>query len=309
LYVSAIRSYFVYHDIDVIPAKFKQKVKMPKVYREDEEPLDVSDIRKILLSCNNRRLKTILLVLASGGMRISEALAIRNMDLDFSISPTKVHLRKEFTKTKVARDIYISDEATNYLKQWLDWKNNPDRERKFDEEDLVFTVSESKAPRSIYMKIWEGFDKLLKVVKMDEKKEGGITNRKKITIHSLRRHAKTVISDQVGHDYSEWFLGHPKSPYWTKKEPEKREIYATKIMKYLTFLDYSTLETTGKNIESKLNEKDLEIEYLRQRDLKHDMEMKQLTERIEMLARQTDSMNELIEPMVKGIGIKGAKKG
>ena len=44
---------------------------MPKLYREDEA-LDASDIRKILLSCNNRRLKAYLLVLASGGMRAIE---------------------------------------------------------------------------------------------------------------------------------------------------------------------------------------------------------------------------------------------
>jgi integrase len=59
---------------------------------------------------------------ASGGMRAREALAIRLKDVDFSVSPTKIHIRKEFAKTRVARDIYISDEATHYLKQWLDWK-------------------------------------------------------------------------------------------------------------------------------------------------------------------------------------------
>jgi len=33
-------------------------------------------------------------------------------------------------------------------------------------------------------------------------------------------------------------------------------------MKYLTFLDYTTLETTGKSIELKLSEKDKQIEEL-----------------------------------------------
>ncbi|MGC2575440.1 MAG: hypothetical protein WA364_28365 [Candidatus Nitrosopolaris sp.] len=74
--MASIRSYFAYNDIDAMPSKFKRKVKMPKSYREDEEPLDASDIRKILLACNNRRLKTYLLVLASGGMRAVEDLAI-----------------------------------------------------------------------------------------------------------------------------------------------------------------------------------------------------------------------------------------
>jgi site-specific recombinase XerD len=49
-YLAAIRSYFAYYDIDVIPSKFRRKVKVPKVPREDEQPLDIEDIRKILLS-------------------------------------------------------------------------------------------------------------------------------------------------------------------------------------------------------------------------------------------------------------------
>jgi len=158
LYVTALRSYFEYYDIDVIPSKFRKKVRMPKIYHEDEEPIDGSDVRKLLLSCNNRRLKTLILVLAGGGMRVGEAVAIRNMDLDFSTSPAKVHIRKEYSKTKVARDVYISEEATSYLKQWLDWKyKNPNRERKFNREDLVFTVYRSKNPLGLYTKIWYEF--------------------------------------------------------------------------------------------------------------------------------------------------------
>ena len=267
LYIGSIRSYLAYHDIDVIPSKFKRKVKMPKVYREDEEPLDAADIRKILLACNNRRLKTYLLVLASGGMRAAEALAIRLKDIDFSVNPTKIHIRKEFVKTKVARDIYISDEATHYLKQWLEWKyNNQERPLKSNPDDLVFTVYRTRDPNVLYVKLLKEFEKLLTVAGMDERKDEGVQKRRKITPHSLRRFVKGVISDQVNQDYSEWFLGHNKSPYYTKKEHERREIYATKCMKYLTFLDYTTLEATGKNIEAKLTEKEKEIQQLRQRD-------------------------------------------
>lgn len=76
LYMAGLRSYLAYYDIDVVPSKFKRKVKMPKAYREDDEALDVQDIRNVLLVCNNRRLKTYILVLASGGFRAVEALAI-----------------------------------------------------------------------------------------------------------------------------------------------------------------------------------------------------------------------------------------
>lgn len=51
-------------------------------------------------------------------------------------------------------------------------------------------------------------------------------------------------------------------------------------MKYLTFLDYRTFEATGKNIEAKLEEKDKEIQILRERDQKRDMEIIAMKEQL-----------------------------
>jgi len=293
LYMAGIRSYLAYYDIDIIPSKFKRKVKMPKLYREDEEPLDVSDIRKILLSCNNRRLKAYLLVLASGGTRAVEALAIRLKDIDFSVKPTRIKIRKEYTKTRVSRYIYISDEATHYLNQWLDWKYRDKGEstKQKDEDDLIFSVYKTSSepnPNHLYTKVVMEFERLLAIVGMDQRKENGTGTRRKITLHSFRRFVKTVISDQTNQGYSEWFLGHNKSPYYTKKEPERREIYATKCMKYLTFLDYSTLEATGKNIESKLSEKEKEIQLLRQRDSMNTEAISNLSDQLTKVMKEID---------------------
>jgi integrase len=282
LYLAAVRSYFAYHDIDIIPSKFRRRVKIPKVAREDEQPLDVEDIRKMLLSCHNRRLKSYLLVLASGGLCALEGLAIRLKDIDFTVSPTKIRVRKEYAKTKVAREIYISDEATHFLKQWLEWKYHNERRNieNPDPDDLVFTVSTSKKPLTFYSKVVLEFQKLLSVLKMDERKEG--MNRRKITLHSFRRFCKSVISNQVNQDYSEWFLGHNKSPYYTIKESERRRIYAEKCMKYLTFLDYTTLDAAGKNVETKLSEKDKEIESLKQKMVEMEKMMHTIGEKLEV---------------------------
>jgi integrase len=178
---------------------------------------------------------------------------------------------KEYSKTRVSRDIYISDEATHYLKQWIDWKYRDKGEwtKEKEDDELIFSVyriSNEANPYHLYGKMALEFEKLLATIGMDDRKEDGLKMRRKITVHSFRRFVKTVISDQAGQDYLEWFLGHSKSPYYTKKEPERREVYATKCMKYLTFLDYTTLEATGKNVESKLSEKEKEIQLLRQRD-------------------------------------------
>ena len=149
---------------------------MPKIYHEDEEPLDVSDIRKLLLSCNNRRLKGYLLVLASGGLRAVEALAIRLRDIDFSISPAKIDIRKEYVKTKISREIYISDEASKYLKEWINWKyrDKGDSRTKIPmPDDLVFrthTIRNEPNPNYLYIKVMVEFEKLLTIVGMAEKK-------------------------------------------------------------------------------------------------------------------------------------------
>jgi integrase len=290
LYIAALRSYFAYYDIDVIPSKFRRKVKMPKFYREDETAIDAQDIRNILLVCNNRRLKAYLLVLASGGMRAVEGLAIRLNDINQDVSPTKIHIRKEYSKTKVARDIYISDEATQYLNQWIDWKyrdkERPTRTTKDD--DLVFTFYKSTDPTVMYVNICEEFQKLLAVAGLDERKETGIHKRRKITLHSMRRYVKSVISDQASQDYSEWYLGHSKSPYYTKKEPERREIYAIKCMKYLTFLDYTTIEATGKSIEAKLSEKEKEIQLLKKYQEVRDGALASLSDQVTRLIQEIE---------------------
>ena len=252
LNLAVLRSYLNYHDIDIIQTKFEKRVKVPKLLKTKEAPVDVSDIRKILLTCSNRRLKVYILVLASGGMRAVEALSIRIQDIDFRVNPTKIHIRAEYAKTREDRDIYISDEATQYLEKWIEWKYRNGRPKTLD--DLIFGVGYSDNPRNLYVDMSHEFGKLLDLSGFAERKDNN--PRRKITLHSLRRFADSTITTQAGQDYAEWFLGHSDNSYYTKKESELREIYATKCMKYLTFLDYTTIEATGKNIDAQLSEKD-----------------------------------------------------
>jgi len=267
-YVNAVRSYLAYYDIDIIPSKFKRRVKIPRIQRYDEEPIDATDIRNILNSVNSERLKAFLLVLASGGVRAMEAVAIRYKDIDFSTRPTKIHIRPEFSKTRIGRDIYVSDEATKYLNVWIDYRFRDRKRRsrpkyKIKDNDLVFQTVNNKdvSLRYIYHSILRDFNEVLALIDMNERKEGML--RRKITLHSFRRFVKTVLSTQVSQDYSEFYLGHARSTYWQMKEPERSKIYADKCMDYLTFLDYSALESKGKSVESKLEQKDKEIQDLR----------------------------------------------
>ncbi len=274
LYVTTARSYFAYSGIDVIPSKFKYMVKMPRIYREDELAIDAKDIRQILLACNNRRLKAYLLCLASSGCRAVELLSLRLKDVNFSTNPTTLHIRKEFAKTGSARDVYISDEASNFLqKQWIDWKYRDRhsehrymKNRVKDDNDLIFAIIHAKhpSPRVLYFKILIEFQKVLDTAGFIARKEEGCFKRRKVSLHSFRRFVKSTISNQVGYEYSEWFLGHAtKSTYYQLKEEQRRSIYRHQLMKYFTYLDYSALEATGQNVKKQLLEKDIQIEQLK----------------------------------------------
>ncbi|MGH9984427.1 MAG: tyrosine-type recombinase/integrase [Nitrososphaeraceae archaeon] len=269
LYVAAVRSYLEYNEIDIVFSKFRRRVKMPKHYRDEEQPIDTQDIRKLLLKCNNRRLKAYILLLASSGVRTIEAASLRVQDIDFKESPTKITVRKEFSKTRRARIVYCSDEATEYLQQLLNWKYRNNKETA-KSSDLVFSVYfvENAKPKDIYFRLIVEFEKLLISVGdgMDARKDN--SRRHKITLHSFRRFCKGIVSDQAGSDYSEWFLGHNYSSYWTRKEQERRNIYAKKCMPYFTILDYSGLDKRSKNIEIAMKEKDQEIVMLK-RDMKN----------------------------------------
>ncbi|MGH9953184.1 MAG: site-specific integrase, partial [Nitrososphaeraceae archaeon] len=217
----------------------------------------------------------LLLVLVSSGVRVMEACTLRIKDVDFSINPTKISVRKEYSKTRRAREVYISDEATKYLQELINSKPSP------EPDDLIFSKLKESLPRSIYFRLLTEFEKLLTASGMDKKKDN--SPRRKITLHSFRRFVKGVVSDQVGSDYSEWFLGHNHSVYWTRKEPERRKIYLQKCMPHLTILDYTELDTRSKNIESAMKEKDRTIKLMANRMAEIELHQKEMSEVLQNL--------------------------
>ena len=313
LYVTAARSYFAYSGIDVVPSKFKYMVKMPRIYREDEQAIDAKDIRQILLACNNRRLKAYLLCLASSGCRAVELLSLRLKDVNFSTNPTTLHIRKEFAKTGTARDVYISDEASNFLqKQWIDWKYRDRhsehrymKNRVKDDNDLIFAIIHAKdpSPRVLYFKVLIEFQKVLSVAGFIARKEEGCFKRRKVSLHSFRRFVKSTISNQVGCEYSEWFLGHAtKSTYYQLKEEQRRAIYRDQLMKYFTYLDYSALEATGQNIKKQLLDLSKENQQLREREASSTEAISKIQEQFNAMRQQQSILQKLFVQAVNKVG-------
>jgi integrase len=285
--VVTVKNFLEYYDVDISPRKFKLKVKLPKIVRKNKEALSKEDIIDILNACSDIRLKTYVMLLAGTGMRATEALSIRIKDIDLKSNPAKVFVRGEYTKTRIDRTVFLTEEIKQQLNSWLNYKYRTRRVCSKDEEeqnevsktiteyrtpskkesDLVFAVyqnTKTPDPVWIYGDLGHSFCKTLDRMNKGSREEGN-ERRRQITLHSFRRFVKSTISDLGYGDYSEWFIGHSGSTYWRKKESEKAELFR-KVEPYLTFLNIHQLERQGADIQSKVEELEDVNSSLRERD-------------------------------------------
>lgn len=287
-YIAGVKSYLEYFDVEISSKKLRNKVTMAKILRRKKETLNQKRIRNMLIACNNDRLKVFILVLASSGTRSMETLSIRNRDVTFEGSTTKLHIIAENTKTKQEWDVYISDEAFGQLKNFVELKYKDKFESIKSEypNDFIFSNwrTERIQPRGMYGVLHKQFANLLRKIEMAQRKDGQGIQRRKISFHLFRVYVKSTVSKHTTKDYSEWLLGHSGSTYWNVEEDDTKELL--KCMKYLTFLDYEVPETMGADFESKLEEYESQIgEY--QFNAIHDHELiKQLQAELKEIAKK-----------------------
>lgn len=292
--VVTVKNFLEYNDVDISPRKFKFKVKLPKVVKKSKEALTKEDIVDILNACADIRLKTYVMLLAATGMRAVEALSICVKDVDLQSNPPKLFVRGEFTKTRSDRAIFFTSELGSQLSAWLNYKyrtrrvcysNNNDkttteyRTPKKNGTDLIFAVRQlNPNPEYLYKNLRILFAKTLDRMGRGAREDGN-EKRREITLHSFRRYAKTTISDLGYQDFSEYFIGHSGSTYWTKKESEKAEIFQ-KVEPYLTFLNVHQLERKGADIQSKVDELEELNQSLLERDRTKDDAIAQLSDQL-----------------------------
>jgi integrase len=298
LRIITAKNFLEYYDVDISPRKFKLKVKIPKVIRQSKEALSKEDIADILNACSDIKLKTYAMFLVATGMRATEALSVRIKDLDLNSSPAKAFVRGEYTKTRMDRAVFLTEEITQQLTSWLNYKYRTRRVCYKNEQtgktiteirtpekkdtDLIFAVYQSKEspnPKNLYFEFAKFFAKTLDSMGKGDREDGGSYRRREITLHSFRRFVKTTISDLGYGDYSEWFIGHSGSTYWRKKESEKAELFK-KIEPYLTFLNIHQLERQGSDIQTKVEELEELNQSLRNRDKMKDDAIAQLSDQV-----------------------------
>jgi len=232
-YVSRVMQYFAYNDVFLDKDVFRVKVGLPRVEEPDDRAPTVEELRKIL-SWGKLRTKTLMLVLASSGMRIGEAIKLHVKDVDFNSKPTKVTLSSEVaSKTGERRITYISDEATEYLKRYLDERiHHPEAWLFVSEADNSRHVSDDRAWRTIINCV----DK----AGLGKSKETTMQGRRKIHPHSLRKFFFSKVVGMIGEAAAHALMGHSSymKTYYRRTDEERAKDYL-KCMQHLTIYSES----------------------------------------------------------------------
>jgi integrase len=117
----------------------------------------------------------------------------------------------------------------------------------------------------------------------------------KASFHAFRKYFKTCLANcDVNVTIKELLMGHSVGLDDAYYRPNEKQLLAeySKAINELTINEEFRLRKQVTELESKQSEIDL-MKY------QHQMDMKQLEDKILMLMQQTDDMNKIIEPMVK----------
>jgi integrase len=226
-YVNRVMRYFAFSDVVVDPVRFRAKVVLPRVEDPDDRAPTVEELRGIL-SWGKLRTKTLILAMATSGMRLGEAIVLKIGDVNFTVKPTRIMLSpKVAKKTGKARIVYISDEATEYLKRYLGERGNGDLWVFPSEADMKNHVSEDRA--------WSTITDCIEKAGLGKSKETTSCGRRRIHPYSLRKFFFSKAVGVIGETAAHAMMGHGsyQQTYYRRTEEERTNDYL-KCMPHLS---------------------------------------------------------------------------
>jgi len=281
---SSLMGYFHYRGIKMYKEDIKQNISLPKIPKEEKHPLSLEEIRKIISEANFKK-KSLYLTLLSSGMRVGETVQLKKKHFDTSEKRFMIKIPADLTKTKKARTVFISKEASSAVRPLL---------KKIDDDDQVF--SKNKNPHYAVCAEEMTFKRILKNVGLVESYESSRTN--KITMHSFRAYFFTKAVRKHDENYAHMMTGHGGylMQYDRLTDDEKFKMYLELEPDLLiddTVIKDTKIEEQQKKI-TELSQKEDEIQ-----ELKQEMEgfVKRVLEknfRIVTLEKKQDKIKKII---------------
>lgn len=232
-YVNRVKQYFAYNDVEWDETAFRVKVGLPRVEEPDDRAPTVEELRRILV-WGKLRTKALILVLASSGIRLGEAIKLKVGDIDFNSRPVKVRLSpKVASKTGEGRITYISDEATEYLRQYLG-------NRIGNSEAWVFPSEADESRHMSEDRAWHTITECIEKAGLGKAKEKTVTGRRKLHPHSFRKFFFSRVVGVIGETAAHALMGHGSylKTYYKRPEEERARDYL-RCMPHLTIFTES----------------------------------------------------------------------
>ena len=282
LWLTIVKGYYTYMGIDVFAEKCKQRVKLPKIKRLKKEALTKEILIKLLHNQDPKLQSAVLLALSSG-LRVGEITGLTLPDIEFNAEPVKINVRAETSKSGEDRETYISKEASealrDYLQRFFGWReDSPNKKlqslRIFGRTNRIRTENDSRLPtpeeqlsESIILQ-----KALIRAIrKVPELNKLGRNGRRVIHFHAFREFFYTVVSNVSGSDYAHALLGHHEylDTYYTLSKKEQVRLYKN-AEPHVTISDFAKIEKSLENMQNKqtdiLEKYEAFERYLRQKD-------------------------------------------
>jgi integrase len=279
--MSGVTGYLRYIGIKISSDEYKYLVKTPKPILRREEPVTKEMIVRLLHN-SPPKLQAAIMVSIASGMRIGELVLLQLRDIDFVSAPTKIRIRAENTKTRQARETFLTAEATRVLKDYLtryhSWNEAGNNSHLQNKQIFARTVGGkikqlSPDNEPLYASMCLQSSLQTHVKKIPELAIRNDNGRKLIHFHAFRKFFRTTVGNVCGRDFAEAIIGHQfyMDTYYVLSEEQKRELYL-KAEPYLTISDFKTVENNIKDLSIKYSKLEQVVqnlqEYLRENSIK-----------------------------------------
>ena len=295
--LAAVKAFLAEYNVELKQKfwkKLRGRTKGKRAWTDENVPT-VEQLQKILTHANTLQ-RSIVFCLVSSGMRIGELLSLKLTDIDLNVTPTRINVSGEFTKSGERRTCYISAEATTAVDQWLkvrdaylktacqrvkaleDYLGRP--KMKTTNDDRLFPVGDETVRQ-----MWNRL--------LDKAGFGDVDERTKIHkmhLHTLRKFYRSKMPKGIGLDMTEALLGH--SGYLTDEYRRYTdEEIAEAYLKGMHLVSVFTTTSDLSGVHEAMDQLKIENEGL-QKQL-NDLRMEMLEVKMKQVQElQTDSKNK-----------------
>jgi len=198
-YVAAVKGLLRYEEISLDAYKFRAKVELPPKTEISIDRIPTrEEVRTIILN-SDRKTRALIALLATSGLRIGEAAALRVGNVDFK--ECKIMLLSQRTKSRKARTSFITDEAAGFLREYLGPRINKREDWLFLDERRF---NRRAGPDALYMNVYRVLKKLGLKSRLDPE-----SKRNELHPHSFRKYFfSKMIGAGVDRGVAERLMGH-----------------------------------------------------------------------------------------------------